>query len=191
MQKKETIKLGLILLLITAVAGLILGAANSITRAPIAKQIEKTNSDAMKEIVPKADVFNKSDVKTSGEILEVNEGKTNSGETAGYAIKVAPKGYSGKIEMMVGISKDGKIDGIKILAHSETPGLGANASEPKFSVQYKGKTIDKPLQVVKKEPSAPNEIQAITGATITSNAVTKGANEAVAFYTEKLKGGQK
>lgn len=191
MQKNETLKLGLILLVITAIAGLILGGAQKITAIPIAAQVEKTNNDAMKEIVPKAESFKKSDVKLSGEILEVNEGKDGSGKVAGYAIKVAPKGYSGKVEMMVGISAEGLIDGIKILSHSETPGLGANAPQPKFSGQYKDKKTDKPLQVVKRAPSNPEEIEAITGATITSNAVTKGVNDAVNFYKENLKGGQK
>lgn len=188
MKNKETLKLGLILLIITAIAGLILGAANKITKEPIAKQIEKTNSDAMREIVPGADKFNVSDVKPSGEILEINEGKNSSDKTVGYAIKVAPKGYSGKIEMMVGISKEGKVNGIKILSHSETPGLGANAPQPKFSGQYKGKSIDTPFVVVKRAPSASNEIEAITGSTITSKGVTKGVNDAVSFYNEKLKG---
>ncbi|KGO12679.1 RnfABCDGE type electron transport complex subunit G [Clostridium botulinum] len=185
MEKNETLKLGLKLLMITAVAGLILGGAYSITQEPIAKQVEKTNSEAMKEILPKADKFVRMDGKSNDTVTEVNEGKSGS-NTAGYAIKVLTKGYGGQIEMMVGVSKDGKVEGIKILSHSETPGLGANAPQPKFSGQFKGKPTDKDLEVVKTAPGKDNEIEAMTGATITSKAVTKGVNDAVKFYKKEL-----
>lgn len=176
-----------------AVAGtmaLILGAAQAVTKQPIAVQSKKTNDEAMKTILPKASEFGVLKITPKGDVLEVNEGK-NGGKTEGYAIKVAPKGYAGAVTIMVGISTDGKLQGIKVLSHSETPGLGAKAPEPAFSDQYKNKSIDKELEVVKTPVSKPNEIQAITGATITSKAVTKGVNEAVEFYKNELKGGQK
>jgi Na+-translocating ferredoxin:NAD+ oxidoreductase subunit G len=187
---KENLKLGGILLIITAIAGLLLGAAHSVTLEPIAKQEQMTKAAAMKVILPKADEFKAKQVALEGIIKEVNEG-TASGKTAGYAIKVAPKGYGGAIEVMVGISTEGKVEGIKILSHSETPGLGANATQPKFSNQFAGKPISKELQVVKTAPSADNQVEAITGATITSKAVTNGVNEAVKFYNTKLKGDAK
>ncbi|MCY6959322.1 RnfABCDGE type electron transport complex subunit G [Clostridium brassicae] len=189
---KEIISLGIILFIITAVAGLILGGAHKITAEPIAIQQKKENDAAMKEVLPKAESFEKQDVKLeeTNPVKEVNSGKTGS-DVSGYAIKVAPKGYGGLIEMMVGISNEGKVEGIKILTHAETPGLGAKAPEPEFSGQYKGKPTDKPLDVVKAEPSKDNEIKAITGATITSKAVTTGVNAAIDFYNKELKGGQK
>lgn len=200
---KEIISLGIRLLIITAIAALILGWAHKITLEPIKQQNIKTNNEAMKEVLPSAEGFKKlgATVPEAGEklelqlpkegpILEVNKGE-KGGQVAGYTIKVATKGYAGLIEMMVGISTEGKVDGIKILSHSETPGLGANAPNPEFSGQYKGKPIAKPLDVVKTTPSADNQIQAITGATITSRAVTKGVNDAVAFYNKELKGGNK
>lgn len=188
-EKNETLKLGLKLLLVTAVAGLILGGAFLVTKDPIAKQVAKTNSDAMKEVLPKADSFEIMDGKSKGNVTEVNEGKKSS-DVSGYAIKVLTKGYGGQIEMMVGVSKEGEVKGIKILSHSETPGLGANAPQPKFSGQFKGKPTDKKLEVVKTAPANKSEVQAITGATITSRAVTKGVNEAVDYYKSELKGGQ-
>ena len=157
MEKNETLKLGLKLLIITAVAGLILGGAYSITKEPIAKQVEKTNSEAMKEILPKADKFEKMDGKAKDAVTEVNEGKSGS-DTSGYAIKVLTK--------------------------------GDNAPQPKFSGQFKGKATEKDLEVVKTAPGKDNEIQAMTGATITSKAVTQGVNDAVKFYKDELKGGQ-
>ncbi|EJO5346295.1 RnfABCDGE type electron transport complex subunit G [Clostridium botulinum] len=185
MEKNETIKLGLKLLIITAVAGLILGGAYSITKKPIAEQVKKTNSEAMKETLPKADEFQVMEGKAKDSVLEVNEGKSGS-DTAGYAIKVLTKGYGGEIELMVGVSKEGKVQGIKILSHSETPGLGANADQPKFSGQFKEKPTEKDLEVVKRAPGKDNEIEAITGATITSRAVTKGVNDAIKFYKDEL-----
>lgn len=187
---KENLKLGGVLLIIAAVAGLLLGAAHTVTLEPIAKQEQMAKAAAMKEILPKAEEFKVKDTAVEGIIKEVNEG-TASGKTAGYAIKVSPKGYGGAIEMMVGISAEGKVEGIKILSHNETPGLGANAPQPKFSGQFSGKSVEKELQVVKTAPAADNQIEAITGATITSKAVSNGVNEAVKFYNTKLKGANK
>ncbi|KOA21459.1 electron transport complex subunit RnfG [Clostridium homopropionicum DSM 5847] len=200
---KEIIALGIRLLIITAIAALILGWAHKITLDPIKQQNIKTNNEAMKEVLPSAESFQKIASKTpeAGEKLElelkadsavseVNKAVKGS-DTVGYTVKISTKGYGGLIEMVVGISKEGKVEGIKILNHSETPGLGAKAPEPEFSGQFKGKPTDKPLVVVKTAPSGDNQIQAITGSTITSNAVTKGVNDAVDFFKTELKGGQK
>ena len=187
---KENIRLGLILLLITGVAAFLLGGAYEITKAPIAASIENDRQVAMKEILPTADKFQKSDVKITEKVSEVNNGLKGT-EIAGYAIKVSPKGYGGPVDIMVGLSTDGKVTGIKILSHTETPGLGANAPEPKFSNQYKNKPTKDKLEVVKIVPTKGNQIQALTGATITSKAVTLGVNDAIDFYNSSLKGGKK
>jgi electron transport complex protein RnfG len=186
---KNNLRLGLVLLIITAIAGLILGGAHSITAGPIAETAKKAKQAAMIEILPQADEFKEVADKTNDKILEVNAGYKN-GEIVGYALKVAPSGYGGAIEMMVGISNEGKIGGIKILSHTETPGLGANAPKIEFSGQYTDKPISKKLQVVKGTASNDNEIEALTGATITSRAVTTGVNSAVEYYNSNLKGEQ-
>lgn len=183
-------KLGVRLFIVAGLAGAILGAAHAVTEKPIAEQQKKANAEAMKLILPEATDFSKLEISPKGDVLEVNEGKAG-GETKGYAIKVAPKGYSGAVTVMIGVSKEGKVSGLKILSHSETPGLGANATDPAFYGQYNNKPTDKLLEVVKRPVASSNEIQAITGATITSKAVTKGVNEAVEFYKNELKGGQK
>lgn len=187
---KENIKLGLILLLITGFAGLLLGGSYEITKGPIAEKVLADKQAAMKELLPTADKFDKVDIEINEKISEVNVGLSGS-ETIGYTIKVAPKGYGGAIETMVGISTDGKVTGIKILSHVETPGLGANAPKPEFSDQYKSKAIKEKLEVVKIAPSKENQIQALTGATITSAAVTLGVNDAIDFYNSSLKGDAK
>ena len=112
--------------------------------------------------------------------IEVFEG-TNGSDTVGYTIKTAPSGYGGPVELTIGISKDGKITGVNVGNNSETPGLGAKSTDPAFNGQYKGKAA-KTLEVIKS--GAPNEsqIKAISGATITSKAVTGGVNEAIAIF---------
>ena len=94
----------------------------------------------------------------------------------GYTIKTSPKGYGGAVEVMVGISTDGKITGVDIGNHSETPGLGSKASDPAFKDQYLDKDVANSLLVVKGSVNNDNEISAISGATITSNGVTSGEN---------------
>ncbi|WP_373898114.1 RnfABCDGE type electron transport complex subunit G [Haloimpatiens sp. FM7315] len=187
-KKINSFKLGFVLLIITALTGLILGTIYTVTKGPIQAQMIKTNNDAMKEIITKADTFEKINTKLKGNVTEVNAAKKGS-ETIGYTIKLTSKGYGGNIEIMVGISAKDEIEGIKILSQSETPGLGANSENPSFYGQYKSKSIKKDLNVVKTKPSNENEIQAITGATITSKAVTHGVNEAVQYYKDNLKGG--
>lgn len=189
---KENLKLGFILLVVTAIAGLFLGGAYTITKEPIAKQALMEKNMAMQEILPAAEIFELSDIDLPEEtaIKEVNKGIKGS-EVVGYAIKVTPKGFGGLIDLMVGISADGKLGGIKILSHGETPGLGANATNINFYGQFKDKSTEANLEVVKTGASKDNQIQAITGATITSKAVTSGVNEAIDFFTSNLKGGSK
>ncbi len=100
---KENIKLGLILLLITGIAGSLLGGAYEITKGPIADKVIEDKQAAMKEILPMADKFDTADVNIEGneKISEVNVGLKGT-EIAGYAIKVAPKGYSGPVEIIRG-----------------------------------------------------------------------------------------
>jgi Na+-translocating ferredoxin:NAD+ oxidoreductase subunit G len=191
MKQKEIIKLGLILFFITAMTGLILGGVYGITKAPIEKQIVKEKEAAMGKVLKAADRFKMLKVTNrDGIVKEINVGM-NKNEVIGYAIKVEAKGYGGPLEIMVGIGSGGKVEGIEILAQHETPGLGANAVLPAFSGQYNGKSINKELEVVKTAISSPNEIEAMTGATITSRAVTLGVNEAIKAYKEIIKGGQK
>ena len=83
------------------------------------------------------------------------------------------------MKILVGIDNDLNIKGISLVSHNETPGLGANAANPKFTDQFLGKAPQKEFNVVKRIPNDDSEIQAITAATVTSKAVTKGVNEAV------------
>lgn len=168
-----------------AVAALLLAGTNEMT-API---IAQRNADASKAariaVLPGAKDFkevNPSEYKSAGAatVGEVFEGLDGSNEV-GYTIKSEPSGYGGKIELTIGIGKDGKITGVNVGNNSETPGLGAKSQEPAFYGQYKGKEA-KELEVIKSGNPSGNQIKAISGATITSKAVTSGVNDAIKVF---------
>ncbi|EOC99836.1 RnfABCDGE type electron transport complex subunit G [Caldisalinibacter kiritimatiensis] len=191
---REVTKLGLMLLLITSVAAIVLAFSNNVTSDIIAEVEAKANDEARKEVLPQADSFKQISEETMKSILSNNErvmdiyaGYSND-TLVGYTIKTKniEPGYAGDIEMIVGISQDGKVTGVKVVSHGETPGLGANAETPEYRGQYEGKSVDNELIVVKSEPANENEIQAITGATITSRAVTSGVNNAIEIFNTEL-----
>ena len=133
--------------------------------------------EAMKALLTEADDFIEVEGASEGDVVTMFVAKA-SGSQMGYVAKVAPNGYGGAIEMLVAFNQEGSVEGIKILSHSETPGFGANAEKPAFSDQFKGKVA--PLTVTKVAP-AETEIQAITGATITSTAITNAVNAAAEY----------
>ena len=105
----------------------------------------------------------------------------------GYVVQLSPAGYSGAIDMMVGISSvKNELTGMRILKHSETPGLGALAVKESFYGKYDGRKLLS-LNVVRASPGE-NDIEAITGATITSRAVTNAVNEAIRWYNDRVPG---
>ena len=173
----KNLKLGLVLLAITAATGLILGLAHEITLEPIRATQERQRQEAFRATLPGTQTFVPLQVPEGSAVREVQEGRVG-GAVTGHVFTVAPKGYAGPVVFVVGISRDGVIRGIRILNQSETPGLGANAGEPAFSGQFDGKRAE-PLTVVKTPPANPQDIQAISGATITSRAIAGGVNDAV------------
>lgn len=179
------LKLGLNLFIICAIAAGLLAGTNQITEPIIAQRNEQANNEARQTVLPQASDFkalDKSKYKSGGsvEVVEVYEG-SNGSDVEVYTIKVLPGGYGGSIELMVGIKSDGTISGINIGNMTETPGLGAKAKEESFYGQFAGKPATE-LSVVKSGTAGETEIQAISGATITSTAVTTGVNAAVEVY---------
>lgn len=179
----NTLKMGFKLLLITALATFALALTNMITKDPIQAQRDLANNKARMEVLNGADDFSPLEVSLSDypKVLEVYEG-FKDGESVGYTLKVANTGYGDDIVVIVGIQNDGELGGIRIVQHAETPGLGAKAAEPEFYEQYRGKTAQSQL--------ADDEISAITGATVTSSAVTSAVNTAIDYFqTELVTGG--
>ena len=177
--KKEFIRLSGVLCLIALVAALLLAGVNKITAPKIAEAEEKAAQVAMKAVLPSASRF-------SRVTNEVHMGISN-GVGVGYCVNVKTNGYGGEISVMVGLDMENKVQGIEILSHNETAGLGAKANDEEFKSQFAGKKA--PLSVVKKGAND-NEIQAITGATITSRAVADAVTKACSLADE-AKGGAK
>lgn len=182
---RDYIRLTGVLVAVCVIAALLLGATNAFTVDKIAAQVAKANDEARKLVLPAAQEFVKLEYTNAqyDTIMEVYEAKAD-GNTVGYAIKVAPKGYAGPVEIIVGIDNNGTVQGIKVGNNSETPGLGKNAETPKFQQQFAQKTWDKEVQVIKNGTPKDNEIVAISGSTITSKAVTLGVNQALAVAKE-------
>lgn len=153
------------------ISGLILSVTYFITHPIALKQSEKLKVMAMKELVTTADTFKPVDGKTEWYVAQ------KDGQTIAYVVPSESKGYGGPIKMLVAVTTKGKVIDFRITSANETPGLGDNAKDIKFRSGLQGKTSNA-LTVVK-DPTNTKDVQAMTGATITSKAVTKGVKEAV------------
>lgn len=189
---RDIIVTGLILFLIAGVAAVALGFVNAITKGPIAEQNIIAENQAKSAAFPEAKQFEPIDPAEwqallegdEKEIVESVDAAKDNGNVLGYVIKVAPQGYGGPVETIVGITIDGKLTGINIVNHAETPGLGARAQEPEWQGQFMDKPAESPLNLVKNKEAGPNEVEALTGATITSTAVTNGVNTAISLFNK-------
>ena len=168
----EILRVGFILFAITAVAALVLAYVNSLTRPIIIEQEENKMAEAMFEVLPDADDFEEIPIEASDATSVRRFYKSD----AGYVVMAMPSGYGGEISMMVGVDNDLKVTGISIISQSETAGLGAKCTEKEWQDQFIGKTEN---ITVSKNGAKDNEIDAISSATITSKAVTKGVNDAI------------
>ena len=148
---KFVVATALKLLLISAVTALLLSGVNALTKDTIAENDAKEKSAAIAAIFPDSDSSESADVTIDG----VN-------------------GFGGALDMMVGVNSDGTITGMKIVSHSETPGLGSRVDDPDYLSQYTGKSGTLSLG---------NGIDAITGSTISSKAVLEAANRALSAYS--------
>ena len=186
----KIIKNTLILTVITLVAGLGLGFVYEITKEPIAQAQEAAKKEAWQAVFPEADLdeFEPMDVdqKAADKVIKDLGIKGSIDEVCtvgeeGYVITTTDsEGYGGDIKITVGITADGTVNGVSILSISETAGLGMKAKEPAFYEQYQGKKKKK--FVVSKDGGDGEPIDALSGATITSRAVTGAVNAALSYY---------
>lgn len=197
---KEMMKNTGIMLAITIVAGLILGFVYQITKEPIARQEAKAKQEACQEVFQDAASFETMKATTPDDagwteagyaqesIDEVMSAVDASGNLLGYVITVTTKeGYGGDIQFSIGIRMDGTVNGISILSISETAGLGMRAEEV-LKPQFSDKQVEK-FEYTKSGATSENQIDAISGATITTNAVTNGVNAGLYYFQTKLGGG--
>ncbi len=114
--------------------------------------------------------------------------KDSAGETLGYVVTVTTKeGYGGDIRFTLGVRMDGTVNGISILSISETAGLGMRAEEV-LKPQFADKNVEK-FEYTKSGATSESQVDAISGATITTNAVTNGVNAGLYYFQTQLKGG--
>lgn len=161
---KLMLRCGGVLFAITLIMGALLGFVNHITAPVIATLAEETRLESMKAVLEGEIIGDEiaHTPKNASSVTEIIEIPTDKGSA--YAVTAAPKGYGGQIKMMIGLNADAVVTGVSIMEMSETPGLGAKANNSKFLSQFVGENP---------------KIQAITGATITSNAVKKGVGDAI------------
>ena len=194
----KILKNTLILTAITVISGLALGGVYEVTKEPIAAAKEKAKQEACQMVYPEADSFEPMEVDAEAAAKAIETMGTNAtvdevyaavmdGKTAGYVVTATDKdGYGGNIQLSVGIMNDGSVNGVSILSLNETAGLGMRAAEPKFYNQYAGKTAER--FYVSKDGGTGEPIDALSGATITSRAVTGAVNTALGYYQNALGG---
>ena len=194
----KIVKNTLILTLITVIAGVLLGAVYEVTKTPIAQSQETAKKEAWQAVFSdvKLDDFKAEDVDQKAADKAVKDMGVNAtidevctAGDAGYVITTTDKdGFGGNIQITVGIKKDGTINGVSILSISETAGLGMKAKEADFKDQFKDKNVEK-FTYTKTGESGDDMIDAISGATITTNAVTNAVDSALVYFQNELGGG--
>jgi electron transport complex protein RnfG len=185
---RDMIKPTLSLFVICFVTAFCLAFVNNLTRGPIEKRAQMDAEEQRRQVLSQAESFEKLEgleaQDESGIIKEVYAGYIGD-ELAGYVFSAAPKGFGGEIAVTVGVDANNTISGVKIGDNEETPGLGSKTADEKFTKQYTGKDVNTEIKIVKRPVSSDDEIQAVSGATISSRAVT-GAVQASAELGGKL-----
>ncbi len=180
---RDIIELVGALVLITVIAAVVLSNVYLLTRDKIAEVEHQRELNAMKTALPAATVFEQDTTGDGFVYYRGFAGEEKSGEPVGYVALALGKGYSSTIRTMVGVDPALAITGIKVASQQETPGLGTRIEqvrrgeeEPWFQSQFRGKT-EKTVKLLR--GGGPDGIEAITGATISSRAVTKSVRETV------------
>lgn len=200
--KNNIVKDTIAITLITLVAGLLLGVVYGVTAEPIAIQQAKAKEEAYMAVFEEAEGFEDITAEVGEElqaqiaadgyeaqtINEVMLATDASGNELGYAFTItSSEGYGGDIQFAMGVTSDGTMNGISILSISETAGLGMKADTDEFKGQFKDKNVEK-FEYTKTGAAEDSQIDALSGATITTNAVTNGVNAGLDAFAH-VKGG--
>ena len=176
-ERKELVMPAVVLTAICLIVAVLLSATDLITRDRIAQQELLAAETARSEVLPAASSFE--ELPLSEEIIQTGVESLFAGSGGeGYVVSVISKGYGGDMSIMVGLDAEYRVTGIKILSSDETPGLGKKTENESFLSQYIGNSGS--FTVVKGTASGESEISAVTGATISSRAVTEAVNNAIA-----------
>ena len=184
-ERKPVLYAGLILFIICAVSGLLLSLTYEFTKDMIARKKLEVSMEACREVLP--DGYQTLEpVEVSSQFTEIKEVYYSKGN--GYCMMLEGIGYKGdKIEIVIGINEAGNICGIVIVSHSETPGLGSNITKASFLNQFIGKNASDGLVLVKTDQGNENEIDAVSGATMSSSGVVNAVNQALGYYNIYLR----
>ena len=186
---RELFNLTVVLTIICSLAATALALVYNITKDPIAYQQRLKKLKAIKAVQPNYDNEPDQDfvdLKTD-ESAEGNGDLTRfyitkkGGTPTGVVFMVSAVGYGGTIDLMVGLNPHGTITGVQVLRHTETPGLGAKITEDKFIQQFTAKNVRDTNWALKKEGG---DIDQISGATISPQAVVKALNEGLVFFSD-------
>ena len=194
--KKTIVKDALILCLITLIAGFLLGVVHEVTLEPIAAANEEAQQEAYRTVFEDAEEFVELpgfDTETATQAAveggypdDTIDGCVQAvdadGNLLGYVINATdPSSYGGDVTLSLGVRVDGTVNGYSITSIDDTAGLGMKATEEDFSSQFENKQVDM-FVVTKTGADSEDEIDAISGATITSDAVTRAVNAGLAYY---------
>lgn len=187
---KETLTLALKLFIITVASAVVLAFVNDKTKVVIAEREQQEYVESLAEVFPEADDFEDLEQSELEKIQEQDEQvedvavAMNGGNPVGWTVKASGKGgYGGPVQIVVGVDEEKQITGFTILQSQETPGIGDVIEEESFISGLIGKSLNAPVNAVG-NPSGENEIQAISGATYSVNAVKNGLNAAVTALEE-------
>ena len=171
----------IVLALVCAIAALVLGLTYNVTKPLIAQQQEKEKNEALQRTVPGASEYRERSIDAITYYEAYKDDKL-----IGYILPAKGDGYVDTIDMLVGIDTEGIISGVEILSQEETPGLGARCvkikhgqTQPWFLEQFKGK---------KAQSLSLKTIDAITGSTITTDAIIQGLKKSILSFLEEIKG---
>jgi len=190
---RDMIKPTASLFIICLVTTFCLAFVNAITKDTIKERSLKDAEEQRKLVLSEADSFEKledaPEKDESGLIKEVYAAYDGD-KLVGYVFSAAPKGFGGEIAVTVGISNEKKVSGVSVGDNSETPGLGTKTANKEFTEQFTGKDISGDIVVVKRPVSNDNEIQAVSGATVSTNAVTRAVQASARLAEKLLDGGE-
>lgn len=171
---RETVNLGVRLMLFALVAGLLLAVVNAVTEEPIARN-ERLKADGSRIAVIGDYAFEPVDTDTSGyDAIRSVYAALDDGGTVGYVYELVSRGYGGDVVLSVGV-KDGAVSGVSIASHAETKGLGS-ADEAPFLQRFTGLS----------QPEEAQSVDAMSGATVSSNAVRSAVSQALAHARDVL-----
>lgn len=189
-QQSTIIKDAVMLFIITIIAGALLGFFNQLTKEPIAAANKKAKDEAYQLVMEQAESFEEDSALTEkmkaatpeGTVFsEVMVAEDGSKTPVGYVMSViAKEGYGGDISLTLGVDMSGTITAIEVISQSETAGLGANCTKDDFKSRFAGVKSDETLKVTKDGGT----IDAMSGATITSRAVTKAVDAGYRFIVD-------